>query len=103
MFIGMLEYGFPSGYEGGVKPKESLSNLGTAVRFSGSIARDVLKHGRGAKLYKVDLSRAYRQLRTCPLDWHLLMVRWDGKLYVGVAVPFESGPGNWTYVHRCTS
>ena len=29
----------------------------------------VLKHGQGTLLYKVDLSRAYRQLPADPHDW----------------------------------
>ena len=54
-----------------------------------SLARGILECGRGAQLYKVDLSRAYRQLRTCPLDWPLLTVGWDEKVFVDIAVPFR--------------
>ena len=43
-----------------------------------NLARDILEGGPGTRLFKVDLSRAYRQLRTCPLDWPLLTVRWGG-------------------------
>ena len=53
-----------------------------------NLARGILDCGRGARLYKVDLSRAYRQLRTCPLDWPLLTVGWDEQVFVDVAVPF---------------
>ena len=44
--------------------------------------------GRGALLYKADLSRAYRQLRSCPRDWPLLMIKWKYEVFVDVAVPF---------------
>ena len=53
-----------------------------------SLAWGILECGRGAQLNKVDLSRAYRQLRTCPLDWPLLTVGWDDKVFVDIAVPF---------------
>ena len=52
------------------------------------LARGILAVGKGAQLYKVDLSRAYRQLRTCPLDWPLLTVRWNGQTFVDPAGPF---------------
>ena len=166
--IDMLQYGFPVGFEGKIKPKDDLPNHGSAVKFPKDIhkfldkecrlkamigpfkqapflgwdrvnplmsrpkrdsverrvildlsypegqsvnssipgnkldhaefkmrlpnpwdlAKGIMAVGRGAHLYKVDLSRAYRQLRTCPLDWPLLTVRWDGETYVDTAVPF---------------
>ena len=39
-------------------------------------------------MYKVDLSRAYRQLRSDPLDWPLLGIGWQGESYVDISVPF---------------
>ena len=44
--------------------------------------------GRGCHLYKIDLSRAYRQLRLCPLDWPLLGISWEGGFFVDQAIPF---------------
>ena len=44
--------------------------------------------GRGCLLFKADLSRAYRQLRSDPLDWPLLGIHWDEEDYVDVSVPF---------------
>ena len=55
------------------------------------LARDILAIGTGALLYMVDLSRTYRQLRTCPLDWPFLTVRWEGVTLVDVGVPFGLG------------
>ena len=52
------------------------------------LAHKIVKHGRGCLLYKVDLSRAYRQLRSCPRDWPFLMVSWQGRPYVDTAIPF---------------
>ena len=44
--------------------------------------------GRGCALYKADLSRAYRQLRSDPLDWGFLGLKWEKDWYVDVAIPF---------------
>ena len=44
--------------------------------------------GKGCHPYKIDLSRAYRQLRSCPLDWPLLGVKWDEKFFIDTAIPF---------------
>ena len=43
---------------------------------------------RGCHMYKVDLSRAYRQLRSDPWDWPLLWINWNDDLYLDVAIPF---------------
>lgn len=44
--------------------------------------------GPGAYVWKADLARAYRQLRTDPIDAPLLAVNFDGKLYVDNCPPF---------------
>ena len=44
--------------------------------------------GRLCHLFKVDLSRAYRQLRVDPHDYHLLGYRHHGFLYFDIAPPF---------------
>ena len=44
--------------------------------------------GTGCHLYKIDLSRAYRQLRSCPLDWPLLGVKWNEQYFIDTAIPF---------------
>ena len=33
-------------------------------------------------------SRAYRQLRSCPLDWPLLGIVWGKSIYIDTAIPF---------------
>ena len=52
------------------------------------LRREILRHGKGCYLWSFDLSRGYRQLRTCPLDWPLLGIRWKGQYYFDTAVPF---------------
>lgn len=49
----------------------------------------VLLKGRHCHLFKMDLSRAYRQLRIDPRDYHLLGYRHNGfLLYFDIAPPF---------------
>ena len=52
------------------------------------LARQMRTLGRDCKLYKVDLSRAYRQLRGDPLDWPLLGIMWGDEFFVDLAIPF---------------
>ena len=52
------------------------------------LANRIRKLGRGCLLFKVDLSRAYRQLRSDPFDWPFLGVQWDSEYFVDTAVPF---------------
>ena len=52
------------------------------------LANKIRDLGPGCLLYKADLSRAYRQLRSDPLDWPLLGLSWSDKSYVDVAIPF---------------
>ena len=53
-----------------------------------ALAAKILEYGPGCLLYKVDLSRAYRQLRTDPLDWPFLMLQWDDQHYLDISIPF---------------
>ena len=50
--------------------------------------RDIVRVGRGAFLYKTDLSRGYRQLRVDPLDWPLLSFRHEGNCFMDICPPF---------------
>ena len=52
------------------------------------LAHKIIRHGKGCLLYKVDLSHAYRQLRSCPRDWPFMLVEWQGRPYVDIAIPF---------------
>ena len=44
--------------------------------------------GPSARLYKVDLQRAYRNLRVDPRDYPLLGLKWRDATYYDVAIPF---------------
>lgn len=48
----------------------------------------IIKHGPGCFLYGTDLSRAYKQLRSCPLDWPLLGIHFDSKWYLDISISF---------------
>ena len=52
------------------------------------LARKIVQYGPGVLLYKADLSRAYRQLRSDPLDWPFLALEWNNETYMDVAIPF---------------
>jgi len=64
---------------------------------------DLIKaKGPGCWLYSVDLARAYRQLRSDPLDWPLLGLHWQGSTYIDIAIPFGIRWGAMA-CHRTTS
>ena len=48
----------------------------------------LLSLGQGAYMYKTDLARGYRQLRVDPVDWPLLGLQHQGKIYLDVCPPF---------------
>lgn len=49
------------------------------------IVRDV---GPDAFLCSTDVSRAYKNFKTCPLDWPLLAFEWDQRYFCDVTMPF---------------
>ena len=53
-----------------------------------ALAERICDLGRGCLLFKVDLSRAYRQLRSDPFYWAFLGVSWRGDSYLDTAIPF---------------
>ncbi len=61
--------------------KLRLPTVDDAVRL-------IQTHGQGCYLYGLDLARAYRQLRSDPLDWPLLGIKWNNDLYFDTAIPF---------------
>ena len=71
-------------------PSECLDRAPFKLRLPlpGDLAALMRRHGPGCLLYKVDLSRAYRQLRSDPLDWPFLGISWQDQDYVDVSVPF---------------
>ena len=51
-------------------------------------ARRVLQTGTGTLLAKLDLQSAYRVIPVNGDDWHLLGVRWNGRVCLDTALPF---------------
>ena len=50
--------------------------------------RTIVRVGKGAFLYKTDLSRGYRQLRVDPLDWPYLSFVHESMCYMDICPPF---------------
>lgn len=46
--------------------------------------------GSGAYMSVIDISRAYKNFRSDPIDWPLLCGYWDGAYYCDVTMPFGS-------------
>ena len=71
--------------------------MGTDYKLSlptvDSVADMILKCGPGCWIYKRDLSRAYKQLRTCPLAWPLTGFTHNSQLLADISVPFGVKPG----------
>ena len=65
-----------------------------------NLVAQISKLGPHALLYKVDLQRAYRNLRVDPLDYPALGLKWDDKIYVDVALAFgyKGGASFFNYV-----
>ena len=52
------------------------------------IAAEAERLGRGSLLAKVDIESVYRLIPVHPQDRLLQAVRWDGKLYIDLMLPF---------------
>ena len=53
--------------------------------------------GSDALIYKVDLKRAYRNLRSDPRDFSMLGLSRQGKRYMDVSIPFGLKTGSFTF------
>ena len=71
-------------------PTDSYLGMPFTLRQAGvdALVSIIRQKGQGCHLFKKDLSRAYRQLRIDPRDFHLLGYRHNGSLYFDVAPPF---------------
>ena len=71
-------------------PKTSLDGAPFKLRppSPATLAHQILQYRKGCLLYKVDLSTAYRQLRTDPLDWPFLMLHWEDQFYLDISISF---------------
>ena len=52
------------------------------------VAQELIATGKGAWMWKTDLSRAYRQMRVDPLDYPLLAVQHKGGVYLDLCPSF---------------
>ena len=52
------------------------------------MAARVQELGEGCFMYKLDLSRGYRQLRLDPLDWPLTAIKHKNSMYMDICPPF---------------
>ena len=50
--------------------------------------QEILSHGRGAILAKIDIKSAFRLIPVHPLDRHLLGMSWNNALYIDTCLPF---------------
>ena len=57
------------------------------------ITNELVKLGRGAHIYKVNVSRVFRHIKVDPGDFDLLGLEWDGR-YVDPCVPFGMRHGS---------
>ena len=57
------------------------------------IMSELKRLGRGAFLYKIDISHAFRHVRVDPGDYDLLGLQWNGH-YVDICVPFMTRHGS---------
>ena len=53
------------------------------------LTQELVKIGKGAHIFKVDVSRAFRHLNVDPMDYDLLGVNW-GDTYIDTRIPFGS-------------
>ena len=72
---------------------EIVSHTLPTVKNAIDIIRDVGVHK--AFLSCIDISRAYRNFRTCPSDWPLLVIKHNGQYFMDTAIPFGSRMSSW--------
>ena len=53
-----------------------------------ALADDIRSMGRGVYLSSIDVSRAYKNFTSDPLDWPLLCFAWDKKYFRDLSMPF---------------
>ena len=57
------------------------------------LTQELVKIGKGAHIFKVDVSRAFRHLNVDPRDYDLLGVNW-GVTFIDTRIPFGSRHGS---------
>ena len=59
-----------------------------------NIISTLIKMGPGTLIYKVNLSRAFRQLRIDPIDFNLLCLKWESRYFSDTFCPFGHRGGS---------
>jgi len=87
----VLDLSFPEGHSvnDGI-PKETFLGSPTELHYPSveTLASMVQEKGPGCLLYKRDLSRAYRQIYTCPSQWNLTAYAWKGDIFIDIVEVF---------------
>lgn len=82
----ILDLSHPPGYSVNDGIAKELATLQYA---SVDDAARIISHlGKDAKLAKIDIAHAYRNIPVHPRDWHLLGMEWEGRTYIDKALPF---------------
>ena len=87
----VIDLSFPEGHSVNTG---IAKNIFQGVPFSYSLptvhnfAQLVMKHGPGCYLWKADLQRAYRRLRSDPLDYPLMCIRHNNEYYIDICPSF---------------
>ena len=55
-----------------------------------AVVTRILDLGTGAKMFTLDISHAYKNFKSCPLDWPLLATKWDQAYYLDITMPFSA-------------
>ena len=87
----IIDLSWPRGYSinDGISTTEYIDGpLTISLPTHDDMERAVVRAGRGAFLYKTDLSRGYRQLRVDPFDWPYLSFRHGESNFMDICPPF---------------
>ena len=69
------------------------SEFGLTIPTIDHLTSELTKIGKGALIYKIDVSRAFRHLKIDPSDYDLLGLNWKGT-YIDTCLPFGSRHGS---------
>ena len=53
-----------------------------------AVVDSIVALGLGSYMFTIDVSRAYKNFKTCPLDWPLLAIKWKNDHYLDITMAF---------------